>query len=172
MNVVLIGYRGSGKSTVGKMLAEAQGCGFVDTDELIAHLAGCNIAVIFEREGEGGFREREAAAIKLATSKANRVISVGGGAVESAENGKLLRAYGTVVWLEAPVEVLWQRIQVDPATDVSRPDLAGGGLEEVRRVLARRVPLYAETSHVVVRVGSRTPREVVSDIEAWLAANE
>jgi shikimate kinase len=92
--------------------------------------------------------------------------------VERADNRTLLRGYGMVVWLEAPADALWQRIQADPATDASRPDLAGGGLEEVRRVLARRAPMYAETSHVVVRVGSRTPREVVSDIEAWLAAQK
>ncbi|HRX86410.1 MAG TPA: shikimate kinase AroL [Phycisphaerae bacterium] len=170
MNVVLIGYRGSGKTTVGRLLAEELDAAFIDTDELIAHMAGQTIAEIFAAEGERGFRERESNAIRMATAKPNRVISVGGGAVESADNRKRLRGYGTVVWLEAPASILWKRIQADPASGAQRPNLASGGLAEVEEVLARRVPLYAETAHLVVRVGDGTPRRVMSDIQEWLAA--
>ena len=170
MNVVLIGYRGSGKTTVGRLLAEDLDLGFVDTDELITHLAGKSIAELFAEEGEPAFRVREADAIKLAISKPDRVISVGGGAVESRENCTRLRGYGTVVWLEAPADVLWTRIQADPATGQQRPNLTGGGLEEVQTVLARRAPLYAQAAHFVVRVSDGTPRRVMSDIQEWLAA--
>jgi shikimate kinase len=169
MNLVLIGYRGSGKTTVGRLMAADHEAGFIDTDELIVHQAGQSIAEVFADEGELGFRKREAEAIRLATAGKERVISVGGGAVESAANRKALRGYGTVVWLEAPAEVLWRRIREDANSVKQRPDLAGGGLDEVREVLARRAPLYAETAHCVVRVADRTPRQVVADIEQWLA---
>ncbi|MCB9850409.1 MAG: shikimate kinase [Phycisphaerales bacterium] len=169
MNLVLIGYRGSGKTTVGRMLADERDCAFVDTDELIAHRAGKSIADIFADDGEPVFRKQETDAIKLATSQSGRVISVGGGAIESEKNRKTLRSYGTVVWLEAPAAILWQRISGDVATASQRPDLAGGGLQEVEAVLARRAAWYAETAHFVVRVSDRTPRQVMSDIEEWLA---
>jgi len=169
-NIVLIGYRGCGKTTVGRLLADSLDRAFVDTDELVSHQAGCSIATIFERDGEAEFRRLEADAIRMATGRPNRIISVGGGAVESGENRKLLRKSGTVVWLEAPVDVLWRRIQADPKSATSRPNLAGGGIDEIQTILARRTPLYAETAHVVVRSGGRTPRQVMSDIEDWLAA--
>ena len=170
MSVILIGYRGSGKTTVGRLLAERRGVAFIDTDEMIVQFAGRSIAEVFRAEGEAGFRRREEQAIRMSTAQKGRIISVGGGAVESKENRRLLRAYGTVVWLEAPPETLWERMQEDRTTGDSRPDLGGGGLEEVREVLARRAPLYASTSHVALRVAGLTQEQVVSDIEAWLAA--
>jgi shikimate kinase len=167
--VVLIGYRGSGKSTVGRLLADQREMGFVDTDALVTHLAGKEISSIFAEEGEAGFRKREAEAIKLALAAAGRVVSVGGGAVERAANRKALRRYGTVIWLEAPAEVLWDRIKGDPATAAQRPDLSVGGLAEIESVLARRNRLYAETSHLTVRVAGLRPSDIVDDIETLLA---
>ena len=169
MNLVLIGYRGSGKTTVGRILAERRDLGFIDTDELITHLAGQDIAAVFAAEGEAGFRRREADAIKAATSKGNRVVSVGGGAVESDANCKRLRRWGTVVWLEAPPETLWKRIAEDPASSANRPDLAGGGQDEVREILERRAPLYASTAHFVVRTEGRSSQQVADDVESWLS---
>ena len=170
MSVVLIGYRGSGKTTVGRLLADRRDAAFIDTDEMIVQFAGRSIAEIFEVEGEAGFRRREEQAIRMSTAQQGRIISVGGGAVDSEKNRRLLRDYGTVVWLEAPPETLWARMQDDRTTGDSRPDLGGGGLEEIREVLARRTPLYASTSHVAMHVATLTPKQVVSDIEAWLAA--
>ncbi len=168
--IVLIGYRGSGKTTVGRLLAQRLDRAFIDTDELIVHFAGRSIRDIFDGEGEGGFRGRERQAVQMATAAPGRVISVGGGAVESQGNRRRFRNYGTVVWREAPPDTLWNRIQLDAETGSNRPNLTSGGLAEVREVLARRNPLYAETAHVVVRVTDRTPDQVVEDIEAWLAA--
>ncbi len=169
MGVVLIGYRGSGKTTIGRMLADSRGDAFIDTDEMIAHFAGCSIADIFAGEGEGGFREREGKAIAMATAGSGRVISVGGGAIESAENRRVLRDYGTVVWLSAPAEVLWKRISSDKGTAETRPDLAQGGFEEVVEILQRRSELYAKTAHVAVDVSKSSPRQVVKDIELLLS---
>jgi len=172
LNLVLIGFRGSGKTTVGRLLAEAAECAFIDTDALVVHLAGRDIATIFAEEGEAGFRRREAEAIRIATAKPDRVISVGGGAVEDESNRNQLRAYGTVVWLEAPPEILWQRIQSDPSTRTSRPNLGCGGLEEVRTLLSHRARQYAQAAHFVVRVSDRTPKQVMSDIQEWLSAQD
>ncbi len=168
MNVVLIGYRGCGKTTVGRLLAERNNAGFIDTDELIVHQAGRTIAEIFASDGEPAFRKLEETAIKLATKSKGRVISVGGGAVESKANRSILRGYGTVVWLQADAESLWSRITSDGQSAEQRPDLAGGGLNEVQEVLMRRTPMYAELAHLAITTTDRHPNVIAEDIEAWL----
>ncbi len=171
MGIVLIGYRGSGKTRVGRIVAEQRDEQFVDIDELIVHFAGRDIATIFSEEGEHGFRNRERKCIEMSTAVPNRVISAGGGAVESPDTRELLRNYGTVVWLSAPADVLWSRISSDPASVINRPNLAGGGLSEVVEILEKRTPLYAQTSHVTVDA-SRSPNDVARDINDLLAALE
>ncbi|NOX58782.1 MAG: shikimate kinase [Planctomycetes bacterium] len=168
MNVVLIGYRGSGKTTVGRILAERNDVGFVDTDELIVHQAGQGIAQIFASEGEDGFRTREEAAIAMAVRIKERVISVGGGAVELPSNRSLLRAYGSVIWLQADADSLSERISKDDTSATQRPNLGQGGLEEVRDVLKRRNPLYAKLAHLAISTAGKSPTTIAEDIEAWL----
>ncbi|GJM24039.1 MAG: hypothetical protein DHS20C16_04540 [Phycisphaerae bacterium] len=168
MNVVLIGYRGCGKTTVGRLLAERNDAGFIDTDELIVHQTGRTIAEIFASNGEPHFRKLEETAIKLATKSKDRVISVGGGAVESKSNRSILRGYGTVVWLQADAESLWKRISADAQNSAQRPDLACGGLDEVRQLLERRTPLYAKLAHVAIPTHDLHPITVAEDIETWL----
>lgn len=148
MNVVLIGYRGSGKTSVGRVLADLLRCPFVDTDEIVVQQAAATIAEIFAREGQAGFRNREREAIARAVANQDQVISVGGGAVESAENREMLSAYGTVVWLRGGADVLWRRINQDAESDANRPNLAEGGLEEVRSILKRREPLYSNLADI------------------------
>jgi shikimate kinase len=169
VEVVLIGYRGSGKTTVGRLLAKRRGIDFVDTDERIVAEAGRSIAEIFASEGKGGFRARESAAIASAAGASGRcVLSVGGGAVEIEANRTLLKSLGPVLWLDAPAELLWQRIQADPATTSNRPNLSGGGLDEVRTILARRRPLYAALADVTIDA-TTDPARIVEQIDAWLA---
>jgi len=169
MNVVLIGYRASGKTSVGRLLADQLGAEFVDTDAVIVAQAGLSIADIFASEGEDDFRRRERVVIKSAVSKPGRVISVGGGAVESADSRRRLRAYGKVIWLQAPADVLWRWIEEDAGTAENRPDLAQGGLAEVEEVLARREPLYAETADAIVQVADLSFDQVVDEIVARLS---
>lgn len=167
--IVLIGYRGCGKTTVGRELALRLSLEFIDTDELIASAAGCTIAEIFEKEGESGFRLREHLAIADAVSRPGRVISAGGGAVESQQNRDLLRACGTVIWLTATVDELWERVSGDAASAEQRPNLAGGGRDEVAAILARRTPLYEATAHAMIRTSSKSIEGVIDELVARLA---
>jgi shikimate kinase len=164
MNIVLIGYRGSGKSTVGKRLAQLLGMSFVDTDALIAERAGQSIKEIFAAEGETGFRERESVVIQEVTSKSNTIIAAGGGAILRPENVAAMKRSGKVVWLQADPEVLHARISADTTTAATRPHLThlGGGVEEIRAVLEKRLPLYAAAADVTIDIG-RIPLENAAD---------
>ena len=135
-SVVLIGLRGSGKSSVGCELAALLGGECVDTDERVVQAAGRSIAEIFGGEGESGFRRREQEAIERVAAERPAVVAVGGGAVLIDANVARLRSIGDVVWLTAPVDVLWQRISSDADTRASRPPLTSlAGPAELERLL-------------------------------------
>ena len=153
MNIVLIGYRGSGKSSIGNLLAARLGMAFVDTDERIVQRAGKSIGAIFADVGENGFRDLESAVVQQLAATGNTVIATGGGVVLRPENMSWLKEHGKVVWLKAPAEVLWQRIAADPGSSHARPNLtAVGGLEEIRRLLEVRNPLYAAAADITLDV--------------------
>jgi len=167
-NLVLIGYRGSGKTTVGRLLAARLGWRLADSDAIVEAEAGRSIAEIFADCGEPAFRRLETAVIGRLASGRRQVISAGGGAVESDDNVSVLRAAGVVVWLTAAAEVLWQRIDADRRSARSRPDLtSSGGFDEVRDVLARREPLYRGAADVTIDTTRQTADAVA---EAVLAA--
>jgi shikimate kinase len=141
-SILLCGLMGSGKSSVGRMLAERLGWRFVDTDALVEAAAGASVARIFEREGEAGFRAREREVLR-SLAGSGCVIALGGGAVESAENREILAGKGRLVWLDARPETLAGRI----GADAGRPLLAGldarGRIEHLRELAARRAAAYA-----------------------------
>lgn len=162
--VVLIGFMGSGKSSVGRELARRFGAPFVDVDERIESAAGSSIRDLFAREGEPAFREREKAALREALSVKGCVIATGGGAFSDEENRALLRSYAPVVYLEAAVETLLARL----AGDLGRPLLRGGDREEVvRELLSRRIPGY-RTADLTVRTDGRTVEEVAGQVADWI----
>ena len=166
-NLILIGYRGSGKSTVGRLAARRLHWRFIDTDELIEAAAGRSIAAIFAADGEAAFRELETCAIEQAVEGTRRVISVGGGAVLSEMNRSRLGAAGLCIWLTAPPEELHHRLQNDPRTAAQRPALTDApGLEEVRRVLAAREPLYRSVADRIVDTQGRSVEELVQEVIA------
>ena len=163
--IALIGFRGCGKTTVGRELAGLIGGTHVDTDELTTQQAGRSIAEIFATEGEAGFRRREAEVVAQVFASPPDVVSVGGGAVLGEANVTAIRAAATVVWLTAPAEVLWQRISADSSTDATRPPLTDQpGLDEVKRLLDERTPLYSRVSDHKVDTTGRTPREVATEV--------
>ena len=167
--LILIGYRGSGKTTVGRLLAGRLGWDFADADDHIEAAAGKSITDIFASEGEAGFRDREASALGELCQKPRLVIATGGGAVLRPANRELLRASGFVVWLRVPPETAWVRLQTDPTTAARRPNLtAAGGIDEVRALLAAREPLYRETADLVVDADAPSPEAVAAAIlSAW-----
>jgi shikimate kinase len=147
MGVVLLGYRGSGKSSVGRKLADSLWGSFVDSDELIAKAAGRSIREIFEQDGEERFRDLESEAIGQALRGGADVVALGGGAVLREANRALLKSTPHKrIHLRCDPAVLHRRIHADPATSANRPALTalGGGLEEIVSLLATREPLYRE----------------------------
>jgi shikimate kinase len=163
--ITLIGVRGTGKTTVGRLLAQQLGWEFADADELIEATAGRSITDIFATEGEAGFRDREALAIGELCRRQRLVLATGGGVVIRQANRELLRTAGFVVWLTASPETCWARLQSDPTTSLRRPNLtATGGVEEIRGLLAHREPLYRELAHFVVGTDTPSPEAVATAI--------
>ena len=166
--VVLVGFMGSGKSSVGRELARRFRVPFVDVDERIESAAGCRIRDLFGREGEPAFRVREKAVLRDVLSVKGCVVATGGGAFADEENRVLLRSYAPVVYLEAAVETLLERL----AGDLGRPLLRGGDREEaVRELLSRREPGY-RTADVTVRTDGRTVKDVAGQVADWIDRTE
>ena len=165
-SVVLIGYRGGGKTMVGRLLGGRLGYAFVDTDQAIVERAGRSIADIFAAEGEAAFRDAETEIIAEASARAAIVLSAGGGAVLRDDNVQHLRACGTVFWLEADAETLWARIRNDETTGAARPALTDQtGLAEVRLLLRERAAHYHRCAHHRVDTTDRTPAQIADAIE-------
>lgn len=152
MNIYLIGYRGTGKSTVAPLLARQLGSdwSWLDLDTELETRAGCSIAELFATEGEAGFRHREARLLGEVARREKQVVATGGGVVLRPENRRILDE-GLNVWLTASAETIAQRVEQDQATTSRRPNLtAKGGLEEIRQLLQQRVPLYQELADLVL----------------------
>jgi shikimate kinase len=164
----LIGYRGSGKTTVGRMVADRLGWGFLDADAVLEERYGQTIREIFAAEGEAGFRDKEAAVLADLCTRNETVVATGGGIVLREENRDLLKRHGFVAWLCAEPPTLLARIQADPSTAARRPSLAGGGLAEIEQLLAVREPLYRACADVEVACGALSPEQAADAIlAAW-----
>jgi shikimate kinase len=165
--LALVGARGTGKTTVGRLVAERLGCEFVDLDENLEHTIGIPIHEVFTRYGEPGFRDLEEALLRDWTQKAGVVMATGGGVVIREANRQRLREFGFVVWLTAEPDVLAARLEADPTGVAKRPPLtAAGTLAEIAQVLAVRTPLYREVADAVVDTTERTPSEVAEAVLA------
>lgn len=164
MVVTLIGYRGAGKSTLAPRIASALGWAWLDADVELERRAGRTIKEIFAAEGEAGFRARERELMHELLMSDRLVLAAGGGCILNEATRRELMEAGPVVWLTAPAEVLAARIAGDATTADRRPNLAGGGLEEVKAMLAKREPLYRECATFVCNVNSGTTDELLSSI--------
>ncbi len=160
-NIFLVGLMGAGKSTVGRLLARRLSKRFVDTDHEIEKRNGVTIPVIFEIEGEDGFRRREQEVLADLAQEQGLVLSTGGGIVLRPENREALRNHGFVVYLNARPELLAERTKHDrsrPLLNVEDP------LARLRQLHAVRDPLYREVAHAIVETGRGAPQQVVQAI--------
>jgi len=162
-NIVLIGFMGTGKTTIGKFASERLGLEFVDTDDLIVAEAGEPIPKIFERVREDGFRELEADALRGLAGKSGRVIATGGGIVTRPENIELLRALGFVVWLSACVETIFERVSLNQDRPLLYTD---DPLQTITDMLEVRMPLYKEAADLTVETDDFHPEEITHGIAA------
>ena len=160
MMITLTGFMGSGKTTVGKVLADFLGCPFMDLDDLIVKKAGKSIPEIFAQDGEPAFRQLEARLLRQTVEKYTEntvVLALGGGAVTTPASAALLHEKSVCIYLRATLETLLARLEGETA---GRP-LADASLADR---LAAREPLYEETAHVVIDTDGLTPEEVADEI--------
>lgn len=160
-SIFLIGSMGAGKSTIGRHLSELLHKAFQDSDREIENRTGASISLIFEIEGETGFRRRESAVIDELTREENIVLATGGGVILSDGNRRKLRERGVVVYLHAPIDVLLQRTR----RDRSRPLLQAGDRRlKIEEIMKTRDPIYRETADIVVDTAHRPPLKVAREI--------
>ncbi|RLS59172.1 MAG: shikimate kinase [Planctomycetota bacterium] len=165
MVITLIGYRGTGKSTVAPLLAAQLGWNWVDADVEIETRTGESIAAIFAREGEAGFRSREAGVMADLLMRNQLVLAAGGGAILNPETRQAIRAAGPAVWLTASLDTIASRLADDPTTTGRRPALTDQApRSEIAAVLAIRAPLYAETASLTLNTEGRSATALVDEI--------
>jgi len=172
-NLVLIGYRATGKTAVGARLAQILNRPFVDLDQILVQEAGRAITEIVARHGWEDFRRREKELVARFGARSGQVLATGGGAVLDPENVRVLRDHGVVIWLTAAPEVIQSRLAQDQPVDDSRPSLTGGDtIREVEEVLKVRQPLYRAAAQITVETTGLTIPEVVDRVLAALQHQE
>ena len=166
MNIVLIGYRGTGKSTVGKLLAARLGRELVSTDAEIVKRAKRTIPEIVAEEGWEYFRDRESEICRDLSTRDHLVIDTGGGAILRAQNVEALKRNGTVFWLEASVATITKRI----GRDNQRPSLTGSKsvVDEIQEVLRERTPKYQAAADHVITTDNRSINRLIEEVLALL----
>ena len=152
---------GAGKSTVGKQLAKALGRDFYDTDKEIERRTGVSISLIFEMEGESGFRQREQKVLDELSQLKNIVLATGGGIVLPEENRRMLRSRGYVVYLSTSIEQLLRRTNKDKNRPLLQTD---NPRETVKALMAERTPLYQGVADIELRTGEQSIQYVVSGL--------
>ena len=165
MNIVLVGYRCSGKTSVGKILAMKLGNNFLDTDVLIEVNDGRQIETIISEDGWDRFRDTEKRFIEEVSERDNLVIATGGGVVMDEDNVKTLKRSGFVVWLKGDTDVLKERMDKDQDSGKVRPSLTGEDpKDEIERVLDIRNPLYRMAADLTVDTSHLSVQEVADSI--------
>ncbi len=169
MNVIIIGHRGSGKTSVGAELSKRLASPFYDSDVIIERDTGCTIPQLVEIGGWSFFRQKEREAISKMSSLKNSVIATGGGAVMDSDNADLLRRLGIIIWLMADVETILHRLKKDQEAALCRPSLNGGDLfSETALVLTKRSPIYRDLADFAVDTSTMSIEQVVEEIDEHL----
>ncbi len=165
MNIVLIGFRGTGKSTVGKLLANRLERDFIDSDEYIEDSTGKTIKHIFEGDGKEGFRKIEADVIAKLSRMDNKIVAVGGGAILREDNVRNLKDNGFLILLEATPEIIHNRIIQDKKTTQQRPSLTDKKpLDEIKHLLEQREHPYKDAADYTINTSYVTCEDIVNEI--------
>lgn len=167
--IALIGYRGTGKTTVARLLAVRLKYDWIDTDDEIELRAGKTITEIFSDSGELAFRDLEAEVVADLCGRSHTIVAMGGGAVLREENRRRMAACGAVVWLTASPATIEQRLSADPSTGSRRPNLTNrGGRNEIEQLLLERNPIYRACATLEVDTENKGPAEIADEILAAL----
>ena len=168
-NLILIGYRATGKTTLAQLLAARLAWDWIDADVEIERRAGKSIAQIFAEEGEPAFRDLEAQVIADLAARPRLVLATGGGAPLRADNREAMHG-GKIVWLTARPETIHQRMSGDATTAARRPSLTDNSpLAEILQLLAVREPIYRALADLEVDTEDKTPERIADEILDWLA---
>ncbi len=162
-NIILIGPMGAGKTTIGRQIARVLGFDFFDSDREIEERTGVTIPLIFELEGEDGFRRREIDVIAELSRKKNIVLATGGGAVLKQENQQALKSSGTVVYLRAGIDDLLERTSKDKNRPLLQTDNPRKKLESI---LIEREPIYRELADIILETNQMTVYTAVKELES------
>lgn len=170
MNIVLIGYRGTGKSSVGKLLAERSGRTLMSTDAEVVRRAGRSIPEIVQQQGWDHFRDLETEVCRELAGKSDLLIDTGGGAILRKENVDQLKAGGILFWLTAEVPTITGRI----GGDTQRPSLTGAKsfVEEIEEVLRERSPIYRAAADHVIATDGKTVGDIADAVQGILKASK
>ena len=164
-NIFLIGLMGSGKTTIGKILSKNLGKNFYDSDQVVEEKTGVKVPLIFEYEGEVGFRKREESVLQDLVRHKNIVLATGGGIILSRNNCKLLKDNGHVVYLKSTCEDLVDRM----SGDKSRPLLQGVDLKKtLENLFSFRDPIYSSTSDYILETSNKRTNQITSEIESFI----
>jgi shikimate kinase len=162
MNIVLIGYRGTGKTAVGEKLSQILAWPLLQLDDIIVQRAGCSIPEIVEKSGWDYFRDLESQVVAEAAKKDSCVIDTGGGVILRQQNVDHLKQHGLLFWLKADPDTIISRIK----DDANRPSLTGNKsfIEEVQEILQQRTPLYQQAQDVTIETAGRTIDSIADEI--------
>jgi shikimate kinase len=167
--IFLVGYRGTGKTTVAPELARLLEYAWVDSDDEIERRAGKSITAIFADDGEAAFRDWEGSVVAELAGRQRTVVALGGGAILREENRRVVRQAGPVIWLTATVDTILRRIIADGASPGRRPNLTkSGGRAEIETILAKRTPIYRQCATLVVDTEGKSAAQVADEIRSKL----
>jgi shikimate kinase len=150
MKIVLIGYRAAGKTTLGKLLSKRLGWPYLDVDRGIERRSGRTITQLYRERGDAHYRDVEGRVVADMCREDECVVAFGAGSLMREESRTAARKRAFVVYMQAPVEELWRRMEADPRSSDTRPNLSSGGIEEVAEMLARREPVYIECADLIL----------------------
>ncbi|MBU0463406.1 MAG: shikimate kinase AroL [Proteobacteria bacterium] len=170
MKIFLIGYRCTGKTTLGKILAHRLNFDFIDTDRLIEQHLGSTILEIIENQGWKKFRQIEKQILLNTKKNKNTIIATGGGIIIDHDNQQFIKKNGFCVWLDADIKTIMDRLNIDNKTrTLRRPPLTNKDLfAETNEILKKRKPLYEKTAQIRIDVSFHTPEEIVNIIDRRL----